>query len=314
MKCFVLISFLFSLSLFAFDSNRPFTARLSKHARSRFDEYELPFLRVASGASYSFDVETLVKRLKETLKKTRFPVRSHFSKGGEPANVKNLPIPRETTQGNQLEGIQTCSIEKCQMKLSDKVEKEKVAKASNKVEAYHQLVIDRVNRYLTKHELAGYEERSVNSPTVRKMLRATKFFERSYPSEASFFDSGLWKGTAKPIAPVETFLRGEMLIMAPDRMQPVWRVSEVFEFREKDTRLLVELHLYTNHYFDASLRIFEALSMPNDPKRSILVVTDVMEIDELKKSALIRTLYTGKMVEAVTQSQDEIIDGIDAQS
>lgn len=316
MKLFVLIPFLFSLTLFAFDSNRPFTARLSKHARSRFDEYELPFLRVSSGAAYSFDAETLVKRLKEQLGKARLSVKSHFSKekGAELANKTNLPIPKETRKGNQLEGIQTCSVEKCQMKLSDKVEKDAVAKATDKVETYHQLVVDRVNRYLTKHELAGYEERSVNSPAVRKMLKATNFFEKSYPQEAVFFESGIWKGEATPVAPLETFIRGELLIMAPDRMQPIWRVSEVFEFRKKETRLFVELHLYTNHYFDASLRIFEALPMPNDPKRSILVVTDVMEIDELKKSALIRTLYTGKMVEAVMQSQDEIIDAIDAQS
>jgi hypothetical protein len=312
LKFFVLIFLFFSFELLAFDSNRPFTARLAKHARSRFDEYELPFLQVASGATYTFDADTLVKKVRQQLGKSRLSIRGHFSKASGDANASNVPLPKEITKGNQLEAVQSCTPAKCNMKLSDKEEKEKVAKATDKLATYHQLVVDRLNRYLKKNELVGYDDRTLNHTTVRKMLHASKFFEPLYPKEASFFDSGFWKGQLKPATLIDSFLRGEMVVLAPDRMQPIWRISEVFEFKEKSTHLFVEIHIYTNHYFDASLRVLEVLPMPGDPKRSILVITDITEIDELKKSALIRTLYTGKMVEAVMQSQDEIIDGLES--
>ena len=41
--------------------------------------------------------------------------------------------------------------------------------------------------------------------------------------------------------------------------------------------------------------------------KSIVVITDILEVDELKKSGFIRALFKGKMVDAVSLSQETFL-------
>ena len=69
----------------------------------------------------------------------------------------------------------------------------------------------------------------------------------------------------------------------------------MFEFKEGNTHLFFEIHIYTNHHFDSSARVYEVFPVKSKKGRSALVITDVMEIDTLKISGVVRFLYTGKM-------------------
>jgi hypothetical protein len=301
-----------AIGVAAFDKNRPFTAKFEKKTRVQWDEYELPYLHVALGVKFPLSSGVMTTCLKSYLQKAKVNVHAHLSASSSavPADMTSLPFPKAVISEDQLKGIQQCEVEECRMKLSNTQEKFKMKIAEDKVKAYHAIVADRVNRFVKKHELVGYEDRAGNETSIVTMLKATKFFPLRFPKQMAFFEKDLWKGNLSASPFQESFLRSELVAMAPDRMQPIWRISEVFESATQYGSLFVEVHIYTNHYFDASLRVYEIQRI--SPTESVLLITDVMEIDELKKSAFIRALYTGKMVEAVVQHQENEIDAMKA--
>ena len=104
----------------------------------------------------------------------------------------------------------------------------------------------------------------------------------------------------------------EFVLIAPDQMQPILRLSEDMEFEESGKILFLELPIYTNHYFDSSLSFYQVMKSQKKPSETVVIMTDVMEIDELKKSALIRTLFKGKMVKAISQYQETLLSELDS--
>ncbi|MFM8316447.1 MAG: hypothetical protein ACKOA8_19375, partial [Deltaproteobacteria bacterium] len=109
---------------------------------------------------------------------------------------------------------------------------------------------------------------------------------------------------------LDSWLRQEMVNIAPDQMQPILRVSEDFEFTEGTRTLFFELPIYTNHYFDSSVSLYEIVSNKSNPNQTEVIISEVMEIDELKKTALIRAMFKGKMVKTVNQYQSDFLDSL----
>jgi hypothetical protein len=110
----------------------------------------------------------------------------------------------------------------------------------------------------------------------------------------------LWANKAKPEGPKSKYVRSEIIHITGDKSQPIYRLSEDMEFEEKGY-LNIEIHVYTNHFFDSSIRIAEVFAWPPDPNKAVYVVTDLMEVDELKKSDLIRALFKTRMEETISE-------------
>jgi len=93
-------------------------------------------------------------------------------------------------------------------------------------------------------------------------------------------------------------------------MRPVLRISEVYEFVEGKNFLFFQLDIYASHYFDSSIRVYEVLSIAGEPNKSLLVATDVLEVDELKRSGTVRFLFKGKVQKAISNSQVQELNQI----
>jgi hypothetical protein len=283
-------------------AEREFLGRLEKNAVVRWDDYQLPNLQVVMAGRFDFDKVELLTRLRKLLNQTRADVR------GRELTRQSFPLPSIAITKDQLQGIKECTQKKCKVKLLDGEEKIRMEKSQDKVGTFHDILLERIKRYVATAELTGYEDRPKNNPVIAQMLSVTKFFPELYPRVQNFLTGHL--GNQKGSIVKSSFFRNEIVIIAPDRMQPILRIGEVMEFEEGGTPLFVELHVYTNHYFDFSMRVYEVLPHKSDPKKSVLVLTDIMEIDELKKSSIIRALYTGKMVEAVNEYQEKELESL----
>lgn len=301
----LLLSTLFVYSLFAggdqeaIDPLRPRLDALLRKEKVKDTDFKYPFLLSQTGVSVTKTTAETAESVRTFLAKGKLPIQGHYSKG--PVRPTEIDLPSQVKTGKQLEGIKECTVEKCLMKLNTATEKKVVEAAEAKVEAYERLVSKRLQAFITKRELLGYEERESNREYIQKMLSEFAFFKGRYPILAKFFESGFWKNAAAPASLKGTSLRQELAVIAPDRLQPIWRIGEVFEFEENNSWVFFELHIYSNHYMDSSIRIYEVFAVG---KKSALVITDIMEIDELTKSGLIRMLYKGRMEDAVSTAQN----------
>jgi|GEM_PF-1662954 len=279
---------------------------------SSWDDYQEPFLIVRTAQKYKLTVEAAAKQVREKLKSKQLNVKTHFSKDGIPLEnfkIEYYQLPKEISEEKQEEAIKDCNREKCLMKLKTNPEVIGLSKAKHKKEFYRQLLYQRIRSYVGARELLGYEDRKSNQPYISKMLKLIPTLNLS-PISKEYLMGRFWKDLKGKGQPVDSWLRQEMVVIAPDQMQPILRVSEDFEFGEAGNVLFFELPIYTNHYFDSSVSLYEVVGNKKKPTESMVVFTDVMEIDELKKSGLIRTLFKGKMVKAISQYQEQLLESI----
>ncbi|MBI4406221.1 MAG: hypothetical protein HY537_18825 [Deltaproteobacteria bacterium] len=271
-------------------------------------EYIEPFVIVQTATTATSSLADQKVRLKQYFQESLLPVRAHFSQAGAQAKrpeAIHIELPIVLTTGKEVSGIRSCNSEKCLQKLRDD-EKLIVQKAEDRVEAFRKIVVDRLQAYLLKKEYRGYEERKSNVEHIKTMIGLLPSLKESYPKCVKFFSGDFWGTTVRETAPLESFLRMEVIRIWPERLSPVMRITEVFEFEGPKGTLFFELPIYTNHYFDSSIRMVELIAGSASSKPSI-VMTDIMEIDELKKSGLIRFLYTGQMQQAIAlYQQDEL--------
>lgn len=280
------------------DDELPFQQISEKRTAVRESYFEFPFLMAQTAVLVAKPAEEVSTAVRSFLSARKLPIPAHYSK--QKAQNIDIQLPEETHAGNQLAAIEECSVKKCQVKLNTEREKKVMQASSTKVSTFKSLVSQRISAYLERRELLGYEERESNRDYFGKMLELFPSWKRAYPATAEFIEKGFWKNASAPANLVQTFLREELAIISPDRLQPIWRIGEIFEFEEKAARAFWEIHVYSNHYLDSSIRIIEVL--PKE-KSAILVISDIMEIDELTKSGFIRMLYKGKMGEAVIEAQ-----------
>lgn len=280
------------------------------------DDYSDPFLIVRTAQKYNKSVDELAAMVRNKLKASQLSLKTKHSSEGvvlENFVIDQYQLPKEISEEQQEEAIRECNTEKCQMKLKNFPEVLQLSKAKNKKETYRELLFNRIKNYLSKQELLGYENRKSNRTYVTRMVDLIPTLKTS-PKTLNYLKSGLFKESPDLGKPKSSWLRQEMVVIAPDQMQPILRISEDFEFQESGRVIFFELPIYTNHYFDSSISCLEIMSPKNKPNESILVYTDVMEIDELKKSALIRTLFMGKMVKAITQYQEKFLTDVETKS
>jgi hypothetical protein len=192
------------------------------------------------------------------------------------------------------------------MKLQD-AEKKRVEKAADKVDAFRDVIAERLRNYLEENNLRGYENRKDGNADVKKILPLLHFLKARYPVSTGYLSKEFWQKKSPPKTFESAFIHQELVNISDDKLQPIWRVGEILEFHEKDTSLFVELYPYSNHYLDSSLRIYEVYPQAN---HSVVIVTDVMEVDELTKSGVVRLLYKGKMQSAVLHVQNEALDAL----
>lgn len=276
-----------------------------KSRRETHTQYLSPQLVCQSGVWSAKSVERLAKDVEAYLRRGALSIAGHFTPGRKPSTEltpKDVPIPKDVVTGKQLRGIEDCSAKYCLHKLNIKKEKTAMGAASEKkkVETYHRLVLDRIERWLEKQELWGYEDVLDNRPAYENIARILSFLPVHYPKSHAFLAKEIWSGK-RPAVPVTSFLRQEVAQLNREQLQPIWRIGEVFRFEEGGRVLFYEIHVYTNHFFDSSVRVYEVF--PFAKGRTALVFTDVMEIDTLKLSSVARFLYRGQMEDAIKEYQ-----------
>jgi hypothetical protein len=276
------------------DVTRPKLDRLLTKDTCEDDDFQFPYLISVKGRAYEMSAEGLANNVRTFLRKSELQV----------GNFKSPILPKEALTGKQLDGIMECSAEYCLMKLNNKEELPLLQGAGNRLATYTEMIGKRIERFLTSRELPGYEGRDSNVGQLKDAFLKLPFLTSQYPIAGKFVHEGLWKQSGQP---KEAILRAEIVILNSDKLQPVLRVGNVFEIKDSKATVFVDIHIYTNHYFDSSLRVIEILPLPPLPKsdklRAAAVMTDIVEIDELKKSALIRSLFTGQMLRAVASVQ-----------
>jgi hypothetical protein len=288
------------------DPTRPFLDKLRKEGEAKSTDFEFPFLISQTAVSLSAPSPEVIGRLRSFLQKSQLPIPSHFGKPtvSQRLVLASLPIPAIVKQGKQLEGINQCTKSNCLMKLNDQ-EKALMEASTQKQTTYHELVFERVKAYLSDEKLNGYEDRATNIDYEKQMLSQLPFFKANYPITEKFLQEGFWSHQKPPATFVSSFLRDEIVAIVLDRLQPIWRIGELLEFKENNATLFVEIHIYSNHYFDSSLRFYEVIPFA---EKSFIVISDIIEIDELTKSGLIRMLYKGQMQDAVSKAETEELE------
>lgn len=283
------------------DASRSYLDRLTTKKRVKEGDFEYPFLFTLTAMKTPFPVPELVERVRAFLADGKLAFPGHFPKPGTPTSPV-IELPAALTKGKQLEAVNECNTEKCLVKLNNEKEKKQIATSKRKLDTYKEIIEGRIASYLSKQELMGYEDRENNASFIKKMLEEFEFPRKRYAGITQFLKKDFWSGQA-PALVGPSFLRQALVSIAPDRLQPIWRIGEVFEFPDcAPGSVFVELHVYSNHYMDSSLRLIEACPWESV---SVVIVTDIMEIDELTKSGLIRMLYKGKMEDAVSEAQDQ---------
>lgn len=298
----------------ASDESPPSFEKASLEEVSSWDDYANPFLITQSYKKYSIPAKEVEDQIRAKLKNGRLNVKTAFSKEGSSPDKFSLDLyslPKEISEEQQIEAINTCTVEKCLMKLRTKSEASQVQKSKNKLDTYRRLIFERIKIFLVQREIPGYEDRKNNEPYFSKMVDLIPTLTKN-PITQAYLRTSFFKNPQSKGHPVDSWIKQEMVIIAPDEMQPILRVCEDNEFRENERGLFFEAHIYTNHYFDSSIVLYEVVANPKNRKESMVVVTDVMEIDELKKSSVIRTLFKGKMVKAVVQHQTNFLESLAA--
>lgn len=295
----------------SFDSTRPYLKDLKDDQKVKEDTYETPYLYVITAQKFKDPKAVLLANIESYLAKAKLPFKGRYSKEKLPSlkSADQITFPKISFEGKQLEGIQDCKKEYCSVKLLTESEKVKMEGAKDKATLFQYLIVERLLTYFKDGELIGYEERASNLVTLSSSFKYLPFLFARYPRSADFIQNKFFaKKSPDPKDPVQSsLLRMEVMNMSGEKMQPVLRFSEVLKFEENQTTLLFEPQLYTNHFFDSSMRFFEVMAYPDPEYKSLLILTDVMEVDELKKSGIIRALFKGRMVQGIEQYQaDEI--------
>jgi len=273
------------------DPSRPYLNSLDSRGRLDWADYQEDFLISQSAEVTEIPAAEIIKRIQNQRFKRKIK---------PPFSFDSFPIPKEVITGDQLEGLQNCTIEKCAFKLQLDSEIKPLLQSKNRVKLFSQFVGQRLNEYLNEKKLRGYENRIDNVPYVKKAFRLTKFLKSRYPKSYEYLMGDLWANKTTPEGPKNKYVRSESIHITGDKSQPIYRLSENMEFEEKGY-LNIEIHVYTNHFFDSSIRIAEVFAWPPDPNKAVYVVTDLMEVDELKKSDLIRTLFKPRMEETISE-------------
>lgn len=295
----ILGCFLFFVSLsqagFQPDPSRSHLGALDSRGRMDWADFQDDFLISQSAEISDFSSTDLIKRLKNQHSKSLLNWDSLAAK-----NFENLEFPQTVVSGEQLKGLNECNLEKCSFKLQRETETALLIKSKDRVKAFKELVVQRLKAFAHSKAVKGYEQRMDNIPYFKKAFRLSRFLKTRYPLSYEYLESDFWKNIPHKKGPSGSYYRAELVHITADKLQPVYRLSHHLEFEEKGY-LNVELHLYTNHFFDSSIRIFEIFPYPGNPQKSIYIVTDLMEIDELKKSNLIRKLFQTPMEEAISE-------------
>jgi len=280
------------------------------------DDYIEPFLITKTAKKIKISPDGAFSLVKTNLRNGLLEIRGTFSSAGEAIDSykpEKYGPPAGFYEESQIEALNSCSQEKCLMKLNSLLEIPQLAKAKNKNEIYQQIIFNRLKLFIKAKQLMGYENRKSNESAVKKMISLLPNLKRT-PRTLRFLKEDFWSGSDSKSLSVESWLRQEIVNIAPDQMQPILRLSEIFQFAELEKKMFLEVHVYTNHYFDSSLRFYEIAPANKNEKECELTVIDVMEIDELKKTALIRAMFKGKMVKAVTTHQRQFIESIESLS
>ncbi len=263
--------------------------------KATHSDYHFPFLLSVTGIVVETPFDSFSKKLLEFLKKTAITF-----------DQKKFPFPEIVLKEGQLKAILSCTKKKCLVKLNDLLEATQMEAAPDKVEMYQKILFKRIEEWQKQRKFVGYEDRADNRPIYKDLFNSFDFFKLNYPSEHQCFTGPLWESKKCPTSPKETFFRNEIVKFDSNFLQPIWRLGNDFVYSSPDSLWVVELHVYSNHYLDSTIRIYEVKAL--DDKRSILVVNDIMELDELKTSGFIRALYQGKMENAVLVAQEMFID------
>lgn len=276
---------------FQVDKTRPHLDSLESRGRLDWADYQGDFLISQSAEITENPATEVIKRLKAQHNRTKIP----STQAGP-----QLSLPPSLVEGDQLRALTECSLEKCNVKLHSESEVKSLLKAKEKAPAFRDILESRIDSYSQGRKLKGYEAREDNIPFFRKALESVRFFKVKYPKTYKHLLGGFWNGPAPYAQAKQNYLRTELIRLTGEKAQPVFRISDNVEFQENGF-VMVEVHIYTNHFFDSSLRLFEVFPWGPDPKKAVFIVTDIMEVDELKKSALIRNLLKSPMEEAICE-------------
>lgn len=293
-----------SYAAFASQQVHPAVERIGKQKTEQWDDFEFPYSICQTIRRFDFPIATLRTRVRSAITMSALPFAAHFSSAKLPqiaAGNLVLPAELETTKGK--EGLKKCTLKKCFPKLQNETEKQVLIAATDKQKAYHQILFSRVEAFLKSQYLSGYEERRDNRPAIKAMLGFFPYFKSWYPQSFAYFHDLFWKEAPPQKWISDSVLRARTWVLGESILEPIYWISEVFRIEEGGAEIYIEIPIYSNHYFDSWIRFYELLSDPKKPQESLLALTDIMEIDELKKSSLIRMLYRGKMSEAIFSAQ-----------
>ena len=269
---------------------------------------------VTSAQLFKAVPSALNKTVKDFLVKSGSGLKGRYSfKGIELKKKNDLKLPQSSIEGAELAGINECKKSYCAVKLLNSTEKPRMEAAFDKLGLFQQLLYERIMAYIRTGEIKGSEEVSSNLETLSFAYSTLSFLPTRYPGVNKWISESIFKQQVPPVKRpfIDSMLCLETIHLDSDKVKPVLRIAEIFEFEEADSNIYFDLHLYSNHFSDSSLRIFEVLKSADSRKPSVLVLTDVMEIDELKKSGLIRALFKGKMVSAIHRYQKDVLDWIE---
>ncbi len=305
----ILLCLLPAISVAGDDSvDRPYLEKVHKRAFESYEDYLFPYLITQTATQGSKPAAQSA----ETIRKFIAANGKGLPKDGREAKAElftaeAFPLPAFVAEDKQGAGIDDCTAKYCLMKLHvpSEIKALEAAPKAKRRAMYNEFIASRVRNVLGKQELKGYEDRADSLPVLQQSLDSLPWFAKKYPQEFAYIRDGYWKRAKPPASLKSTSLQQERLYLEIKKMQPVWRISEVFAFEKDGAFLFFDLHIYSNHYFDSSYTIYEAIP---DGEKSILVQTDMMELDELKKSGLIRMLYKGKMQEAVELHQKDRLE------
>lgn len=302
----LLVLSVLALSAASPDPTRAYLEKTHHQTYVTYEDYVFPFLITLTAARSDKSAPAAAEVLRKTFKDDAKDLPNGGAPTPEHYTGPQFHLPGFVTEGKQGKGIDDCNRTYCLMKLHGSSEVQDIEKQSDKRAAYSRYVAERVRKFLTNRQLKGYEERVDNIPYLKKSLELLDWFPKRYKEEYTYLHDGFWQNKKAPASLKGTYLHQERQYLEIEKMQPVWRVGQMLEFQKDGSFLFFDLQIYTNHYFDSSFTIYEIIP---DGDKAVLVQTDLMELDELKKSGFIRMLYKGKMQEAVGVYQKDRLGG-----
>src|SRR4051812_27106219 len=108
----------------------------SKKATSRNNDFEYPFLISQTAQVKNLSREEAAKKLEAIMQGGALKIPGHVSVVRalvSSPEFTSLVIPAEVTTGTQREAIQSCSVDKCLMKLGNQKEKGQIQRSADKV-------------------------------------------------------------------------------------------------------------------------------------------------------------------------------------